>query len=74
MTHIPTGFSAPTSEQTDASIRNSITSGSVCAHENDQKKVKLILAEAANVPVTPALVARATAPNEVRTPAARALS
>ena len=74
MTHIPTGFSAPTSEQTDVSILNSTTSGSVCAHENDPKKVKLTLAEVANVPVAPALVARATAPNEVRSPAPRPIS
>ena len=74
MTHSHTGYSAPTSEQTDVSILNSTTSGSVCAHENDPKKVKLTLAEAANIPVAPALVARATASNEVRTPTARVSS
>ena len=74
MTHVPTGFSAPTSEQTDASMQNSTTSGSVFAHENDLKKVKLNLAEAATVPVSPALAARATAPLEVRSPAQRPIS
>ena len=74
MTHSHTGYSAPTSEQTDVSILNSTTSGSVCARENDPKKVRLTLAEAANIPVAPALVARATASNEVRTPTARASS
>ena len=69
MAHVPTGFSAPTSEQTDASMQNSTTSGSVFAHENDHKKVKHNLAEAATLPVSPALVARATAPLEVRSPA-----
>ncbi len=74
MTHVPTGFSAPTSEQTDVSILNSTTSGSVFAHENDIKKVKLTLAKAATVPVSPALAARVTAPNKVRSPAQRTIS
>ena len=47
MTHIPTGFSAPTSEQNDVSMQNiSSSSGSIHVHENDQKKHKLIMLKA----------------------------
>ena len=64
MTHIPTGFSAPTSEQNDVSMQNiSSSSGSIHVHENDQKKHKLIMLKA-----PPALVARVTTPLEVRSP------
>ena len=69
MAHIPTGFSAPTSEQNDVSMQNiSSSSGSIHVHENDQKKHKFNLAELAMLNVPPALVARVTTPLEVRSP------
>ena len=64
MTHIPTGFSAPTSEQNDVSMQNiSSSSGSIHVHENDQTNHKLTMLKA-----SPALVARVTTLLEVRYP------
>ncbi len=69
MSHVPTGFSAPTSEQNDVSMQNiSGSSGSINAHETDPKKHKFNMAELALLNASPALPALVATPLEVRSP------